>query len=926
MTNTIEIKDAPGARTELDQAFKLSTTKLHRQAPKTIKGVLTGMWKPTEFSQQDFTDFLTTYSFHKVHKVGANIDEADAEKKAIDKAKSRAPAFCMATFENNVRRKDSVEQVLGFVFDYDCGLTIEEFKAAAKDCGLFYVLYETFTSSPDKEKFRAVFPFNDAVDFKTIPHWQSAHNGFAVQLGLPLTFDPTCWQNERLFFLASRPLGEDAGRTFVNNGVCVDPLTVEPVAVVRIASDGTVIEAVEREPLFLEVEGKEIDFRTYWNDRSAAPLADLIEQHAPDKIRKPRNFGGYEIECPFDHEHGNAGETDSATMADNANDKHEFSTVSCLHGSCEHRDTADFVHGMIKADWFDVSALGQSDDEKSTDFIQGLLDTAPETPPVQFYTKTEPLPSTMEMAEMLNGDSPLNDIFGVLKALTVEESQTLIADVLDKIKEKTKKNLGGLRKDLETFQTETIKRLEQSDKRKYYAKRRRILKAGGVNVDAPGVYTPKPASLKRDYISFADQDADMLKEGIDFPYLNSFGVPKPNIPNLILYLNKVGIEVYYEQFSNTHEIENYQVSGVQVPQSNEQRNSLRLLASENGVSYLKDAFKSYINELGAQNKRNTLLEEIEGFKWDGTPRLEKFWATYFGAEDTELNRAFAKCFFTALIKRVRSPGCKFDTLVVLFGKQGNEKSTGIATLASPKYFSEGIEVGCSSKEFMENATGIWINEYAEMSAFNKKDDGVMKKSLSTGTDRSRLAYAELSENRARSNVSIGTSNVTGLLKDMTGNRRYWPIDTTVVDIEGIKTDREQIIAEACQLEASGFSLVLPKELWEAAGEQQDKHMATNVMFDRISEFLQGTPDNKNEIPVIHSETLHSVVGIEHPAPYQSADITLIMEKHNWIKCEVAAEGDTFQKVYWRQDHYTWKRKPKAMKYVPYSDAPTFLLP
>jgi len=46
-----------------------------------------------------------------------------------------------------------------------------------------------------------------------------------------------------------------------------------------------------------------------------------------------------------------------------------------------------------------------------------------------------------------------------------------------------------------------------------------------------------------------------------------------------------------------------------------------------------------------------------------------------GAEDTEYTRKATRITFTALIRRLYEPGCKFDTCLVLVGKQGTGKST-----------------------------------------------------------------------------------------------------------------------------------------------------------------------------------------------------------------------------------------------------------
>jgi hypothetical protein len=70
-------------------------------------------------------------------------------------------------------------------------------------------------------------------------------------------------------------------------------------------------------------------------------------------------------------------------------------------------------------------------------------------------------------------------------------------------------------------------------------------------------------------------------------------------------------------------------------------------------------------------------------------------------------------------------------------------------------------------------------------------------------------------------VIFGTTNETTYLQSRTGNRRFWPVLTGQIDVDGFTRDRDQLLAEAAQLEADGYSIVLPEELWSAAGEAQD---------------------------------------------------------------------------------------------------------
>ncbi|WJS84226.1 VapE domain-containing protein [Paracoccus sp. TOH] len=77
--------------------------------------------------------------------------------------------------------------------------------------------------------------------------------------------------------------------------------------------------------------------------------------------------------------------------------------------------------------------------------------------------------------------------------------------------------------------------------------------------------------------------------------------------------------------------------------------------------------------------------------------MSKLFARYFDAEDTELNSAFGIKMLVAAVRRVRSPGAKFDTMVVLEGSQDSGKSTALKILAGDENFSDQPIIGSTRR-------------------------------------------------------------------------------------------------------------------------------------------------------------------------------------------------------------------------------------
>ena len=84
------------------------------------------------------------------------------------------------------------------------------------------------------------------------------------------------------------------------------------------------------------------------------------------------------------------------------------------------------------------------------------------------------------------------------------------------------------------------------------------------------------------------------------------------------------------------------------------------------------------------------LDELE---WDGVERLNEWLTTYLGAEDDKagLTRAIGRVTLIGAVRRVRQPGSKFETMLVLEGEQGTGKSRAVRALCpDDEWFSDNV--------------------------------------------------------------------------------------------------------------------------------------------------------------------------------------------------------------------------------------------
>lgn len=257
---------------------------------------------------------------------------------------------------------------------------------------------------------------------------------------------------------------------------------------------------------------------------------------------------------------------------------------------------------------------------------------------------------------------------------------------------------------------------------------------------------------------------------------------------------------------------------------------------------------------------------LNGLVWDGTERLDKWLVNYFGAEDTEFVRTVGRLVLVAAVRRVRKPGVKFDEMLVLESGQGLGKSQALAALCpDPEWFTDDLPMNVDSKVVIERTAGKWIVEAAELSGMRRGDIEHIKSFLSRQTDRARLAYDRATTERGRHFIVVGTTNNDSYLKDESGNRRFWPVRVSEIDVSALARDRDQLWAEAARIEARGDLIRLPRELWVLAGDEQDQRRVVDPWEEAIAQAI-GEQEGK-----IATAEIWRIVGIEDVGRRKQAD-------------------------------------------------------
>ncbi len=182
-----------------------------------------------------------------------------------------------------------------------------------------------------------------------------------------------------------------------------------------------------------------------------------------------------------------------------------------------------------------------------------------------------------------------------------------------------------------------------------------------------------------------------------------------------------------------------------------------------------------ITSVAFDNRFHPIKNYFENLSWDGIKRVETLFIDYFGAEDSEYTRTVTRKIFLAAVTRIYEPGIKFETMLVLIGKQGIGKSMILKKLGG-KWHSDNISFHIlKDKTGAERLQGKWIIEFGELKGMKNVDVNDIKDFISHQIDRYRVAYGKRVQEFPRQCVFFGTTNTTDFLRDTTGNRRFWPV-------------------------------------------------------------------------------------------------------------------------------------------------------
>lgn len=311
-----------------------------------------------------------------------------------------------------------------------------------------------------------------------------------------------------------------------------------------------------------------------------------------------------------------------------------------------------------------------------------------------------------------------------------------------------------------------------------------------------------------------------------------------------------------------------------------------------------------VSVVAHDNSFHPVRNYLHGLEWDRVPRLSSWLTDIMGVEPTDYSSKVGKRWMISAVGRVMSPGCKADSVMILEGAQGAGKSTAMSILGGQWFMDTPFTLG--DKDAFQAIRGKWIIELGELDSFNKAESTKAKQFFSASIDTYRESYGRRTMDVPRQCVFVGTTNQDEYLKDATGNRRYWPVACTKVELEQLRQVRDQLWAEAMFCYLAGDIWWVVRDEAPLFAEAQEERFVVDEWEGPILTWLEESQIGET---ATGSEILTGALKLDygHWGKPEQMRVGAIMHRLGWRKRRLPALAKSGVRPWAYKKPETWGR-------------------
>ena len=409
--------------------------------------------------------------------------------------------------------------------------------------------------------------------------------------------------------------------------------------------------------------------------------------------------------------------------------------------------------------------------------------------------------------------------------------------------------------------------------------------AGGKPPETPPAPAEDPVDLVETPAGAAANDNTQQARPLDvdlnpfgFPHMTDKGAPQNTVENVAHLLREYGIGCRYNVISKEVEID---IPGRSFTQDNRAANALATigsLCSRNRVP--KSDLTEYLTLIADANLRNPAAEWICSRPWDGRDRFAEL-ARTLDPVDLELTALLLRRWMIGAIGCAMSEGGQsMQGVLVLQGQQGSGKTTWLWTLAGGKangLMKEGAQLNPADRDSVKQAISHWLVELGELDAtFRKADIAALKAFVTRDRDELFLRYSRASSTFPRRTAFAATVNEKAYLRDETGNRRYWTVESGPGLQAMHDVDVQQVWAQAAAAWRAGERHALSREEMELLNAANEGHTEISPVEELLRAKFEWERTYRGN-PMTATEALIAV-GYDRPNRAQTRECGLILRK------------------------------------------------